>query len=245
MAEIKKQMFAREKNGTNVCEKKKKNTYRKKCVWWIGPGKKERARGKCSDMREKMPAIHNCKRTKWERTRVAREKERTNGWIKWKKKRTRKYREKIYSNKNRTLPHYRMDSFQLFLIKTLVGMSNRGVVGMLCTMDMHRLYIRSNNTNSQCKYDARTNFYIIFFSVPLSADFLSTEKLRESEKNVQHTHAFVLIKERGVKDTCIFIFLPNNFFFHFFLFFSLFLFLSRTHSLYALKLKRIFFGNII
>lgn len=110
-----------------------------------------------------------------------------------------------------------MDSFQLFLIKTLVGMSNRGVVGMLCTMDMHRLYIRSNNTNSQCKYDARTNFYIIFFFVFLSADFLST---KSTEKKVP----FVLIKERGVKDTCISAEYVFFFYFH-----------------CALKFKRIFF----
>lgn len=32
------------------------------------------------------------------------------------------------------MAHYRMDSFQLFLIKTLVSVSNRGVVGMLCTV---------------------------------------------------------------------------------------------------------------
>ena len=129
----------------------------------------------------------------------------------------KKYREKIYSNKNRTLPHYRMDSFQLFLIKTLVGMSNRGVVGMLCTMDMHRLYIRSNNTNSQCKYDARTNFYLIFFfasfhSLSLSLpDFLSTEKLRARKKKKTHhhthTYAFVLIKRaRGERYMHFYIF---------------------------------------
>lgn len=107
-----------------------------------------------------------------------------------------------------------MDSFQLFLIKTLVGMSNRGVVGMLCTMDMHRLYIRSNNTNSQCKYDARTNFYIIFFlcsSLLIFYQPKTTErKTHGCEKKESHTLAFILIKERGVKDTCIFIFLPNK-----------------------------------
>lgn len=131
------------------------------------------------------------------------------------------------------MAHYRMDSFQLFLIKTLVSVSNRGVVGMLCTVLYNghappmpyahsRVCERSNNTNShEYKYDARTNFYTqihmrmkcIFLCdckcvcVCCSlADFLSTKNAEQ--KNVP----FVLIKECGVKNTCIFIFLSNTFF---------------------------------
>lgn len=123
-----------------------------------------------------------------------------------------------------------MDSFQLFLIKTLVGMSNRGVVGMLCTMDMHRLYIRFEQHQFALQIWCENKFLYNFFLF-LAADFLSTEKNVEQKKNNQKNRTlFVLIKERGVKDTCIFIFLPN------------FFLCSLT---LALKFKRIlFFGNI-
>lgn len=107
-----------------------------------------------------------------------------------------------------------MDSFQLFLIKTLVGMSNRGVVGMLCTMDMHRLYIRFEQHQFALQIWCENKFLYNFFLF-LSADFLSTEKNVEQKKNNQKNRTlFVLIKERGVKDTCIFIFLPNFFYVH-------------------------------